>query len=94
LLPSRPMPKTTTRRARSKPAPRVARAGKAPPSLAGRLRSVTGPMTFREIGGLTKTHPENARRYMQGMAVSLEFVRTSAGPSTSAPTGSSKAAGR
>jgi hypothetical protein len=32
-------------------------------------------MTFREIGQLTNTHPENARRYMQGMAVSLGFIR-------------------
>jgi hypothetical protein len=69
------MPKTTTRRARSKPATRTARAGKSPPTLAGRLRSVTGPMTFREIGKLTLTHPENARRYMQGMAVSLGFFK-------------------
>jgi helix-turn-helix protein len=49
--------------------------GPGPATLAGRLRDVAGPLTFREVGELTGTHPENARRYLQGGSVSLNFVR-------------------
>ena len=44
-------------------------------TLAGRLRAVAGPMTFREVGEATGTHPENARRYLQGGSVGLKFLR-------------------
>lgn len=45
-------------------------------TLAGRLRAVAGPITFREVGQRTGTHPENARRYLQGGSVGLKFIKS------------------
>lgn len=66
------------RRSAAKPAgpgrPRKTRPAKAN-SLTGRLRAVAGDATFREVGQATGTHPENARRYLQGGSVGLKFLR-------------------
>lgn len=48
---------------------------RSPVSLAARLRAAAGPITFREVGAKTDTHPENARRYLQGGSVSVNFLR-------------------
>jgi hypothetical protein len=79
------MPKTTRqKKSSSRPAARhtkaaAPRAGgrknKDVAELAARLREVAGPITFREVGTMTGTHPENARRYLQGRTVGLRFFR-------------------
>jgi transcriptional regulator with XRE-family HTH domain len=43
-------------------------------ALTQRLRSLVGARSFREIGELTDTHPETARRYLAGQAPSVEFL--------------------
>lgn len=52
-----------------------AKAEKNPATLAARLRAAAGPITFREVGMRTGTHPENARRYLQGGSVGLKFFK-------------------
>jgi len=78
----RPMAKKTARRnAPAKRGPGRPRGGAAgakkqsTSTLAGRLRDAAGSLTFREVGEKTGTHPENARRYLQGGSVGLKFFK-------------------
>jgi hypothetical protein len=75
------MAKTTTRKKLSGRKSKASKGSKALTStpkastLSGRLRAVAGPATFREVGQMTGTHPENARRYLQGGSVGLKFFK-------------------
>jgi len=68
-------PKSRAGKAKGKPAKKTLTANPKASTLAGRLRAVAGPMTFREVGLKTGTHPENARRYLQGGSVGLRFFK-------------------
>lgn len=39
-----------------------------------RLNEAVGTVSYRKLGGLTDTHPETVRRYMQGQAPSATFL--------------------
>lgn len=39
-----------------------------------RLNEAAGQVSYRKLGGLTDTHPETVRRYMQGQAPSATFL--------------------
>ena len=39
-----------------------------------RLNEAVGSISYRKLGGLTDTHPETVRRYMQGQAPSATFL--------------------
>ena len=39
-----------------------------------RLNEAAGRVSYRKLGGLTETHPETVRRYMQGQAPSATFL--------------------
>jgi len=39
-----------------------------------RLNEAAGRVSYRKLGGLTDTHPETVRRYMQGQAPSATFL--------------------
>lgn len=42
--------------------------------LHDRMRTVIGARSFRQVGELTDTNPETARRYLQGQTPSVEFL--------------------
>jgi hypothetical protein len=66
---------TPAKRGPGRPRGGAAAKGRSTNSLAGRLRDAAGPLTFREVGEMTGTHPENARRYLQGGSVGLKFFK-------------------
>lgn len=43
-------------------------------ALHERLRTVAGERSYRELGVLTRTHPETVRRYMLGQSPSAEYL--------------------
>ncbi|MGV6814596.1 MAG: helix-turn-helix domain-containing protein [Phycisphaerales bacterium] len=43
-------------------------------SFHARLNAAAGQISYRKLGGLTDTHPETVRRYMQGQAPSATFL--------------------
>jgi transcriptional regulator with XRE-family HTH domain len=44
--------------------------------LHDRLAAAAASMTYRQVGEVTRTHPETVRRYMQGQSPSVEFLET------------------
>jgi hypothetical protein len=42
--------------------------------LAARLRTVAGDLTYQRIGQMTRTHPENVRRYLLTGSATVQFL--------------------